>query len=296
MARPGRAPCDGPDVPQRGRMRARAPRSALVSAHDAACLPQRGQQTGGRGPVCHGGARRADRGWERSRRAVVEVPRRGAWPRAGAPPPPGEAATQAEPEDRRVDVATLPRRAPRQRVPPGVTAQGVEGDEATKPARDAGVSRDRQASPTRRRDADGWWRETGPPLTRRGATRQAAGTVAGQGGSRCAALGTRAADAPRPRDPAVVWPPTRPRRGRLVVLRHRPDPAPPRVRALGSPAPARPGPPRLDLDAWRVQRAGRVRDRPPGTGLLAGQARAEAAGAGPGQASRATRPLVRAAA
>ena len=121
IARQFREPCDWPDFPPRVLMTARDPRSDVVSAHDASFLPQRGPQTVGLGHCFNGGARRAERGLERSTLAGVEVTRRCACTLAVAQTPPGEDATQAEQDATRVDCSTQPRRTPRHRLPPGVT-------------------------------------------------------------------------------------------------------------------------------------------------------------------------------
>jgi hypothetical protein len=171
MARPFRAPFAWPNVHPHVRLTALAPRAARVAAPDASCIPTRGEQTCGRGPLCNGGASRAARGLELSARAVVAVTRRGACMLAVAPTPPGAAATQAEPEEPRVDCSTPPRRAPRPRLPPGVTDHGVEGYEAQKTYLADVVSLDLHARTTRRSDADGVVLDTGPHPKRRGARR-----------------------------------------------------------------------------------------------------------------------------
>jgi hypothetical protein len=127
IARQCREPFDGPACHQRVRMTALDPRAALVSAHDAAFISQRGKQTCGLGDFCNGGASRAARGLEISTLAVGEVPRRGALTLAAAPTPPGEDATQAAQEETRGDCYTQPRHAHRQRLPPSRTSHGVDG-------------------------------------------------------------------------------------------------------------------------------------------------------------------------
>jgi hypothetical protein len=121
MARQFREPFDGPDFHQRGLMTALDPCSALVSAHDASCIPQSGQQTFGLGPFGNGCASRAERGLEIAPLAVADVTRRCAFPLAVSQTPPGEAATKAEPEEPRVDCYKQPLREHRHRWPPGVT-------------------------------------------------------------------------------------------------------------------------------------------------------------------------------
>src|SRR4029450_3865303 len=87
IARQFRAPVDWPDFHPRVLMTALDPRSALVSAHDAAFIPKSGQQTVGLGPFFNGCASRAARGLEMSTLAVVEVTRRCAFTLAGAQTP-----------------------------------------------------------------------------------------------------------------------------------------------------------------------------------------------------------------
>ena len=246
-ARPVREPCAWPALPPRGLMPALDPRVARGAAPDASCLPQRGQPTCGRGSFFHGGARRAERGLERSTRAVVEGTRRCAFPRAGAPPPPGEEATQTAPEERRGAVSKPHRQAPRQRWPPSGLSPGVAGSEAPKQESAAGVSLARPARTTRRSAAACGLLDTGPPPTRRGARRQEDGQVHCQPWSRCADLGTLD-DAPhRHLSTAGVWHKTLQRRWRLGVVRTRQAPATPRFLVLGSPGPARPGQKRVAL-------------------------------------------------
>jgi len=136
---------------------------------------------------------------------VVEVTRRGAVTRAGAPTPPGEDVTQAAPDETRGAVSTQPRGAQRQRVPPRVTSHGVDGSDAKKQSMDAVVRLELHAIPTRRSDADCLVLSTGPPPQRRGARRQYDGKVHCHDVSRCEDRGPRA-DAPHlPLSTAVVW-------------------------------------------------------------------------------------------
>ena len=121
IARQFREPFDWPALHQRVLMTALDPRSEVVSAHDASFIPKRGQQTFGRGHFFNGGASRAERGLEISTLAVVDVTRRCALTLAVAQTPPGAKATKAKPEESRVDFYTQQLRAPRQRLPPGVT-------------------------------------------------------------------------------------------------------------------------------------------------------------------------------
>ena len=120
IARQFREPFAWPACPQRVLRTVLAPRSALVSAQAAACLPKRGKPPGSLGPCCNGCASRAERGLEMATRAVVDVTRRCALTRAAGQTPPGEDAPQAAPEDTRVDCSTPPLRAHRQRLPPRI--------------------------------------------------------------------------------------------------------------------------------------------------------------------------------
>jgi DDE superfamily endonuclease len=103
IARQFRTPFDWPDFHQRVLMTALDPLSKLISAHDASFLPKSGKQTFGLGHVFNGCASRAERGLEMSTLAVVDVTRRCAFTLAVSQTPPGEDATQTEPEETRVD-------------------------------------------------------------------------------------------------------------------------------------------------------------------------------------------------
>jgi putative transposase len=277
MARQCREPFDWPAVHQRVLMTGLDPGSAVVSAHDASFIPQSGQQTCGLGHFFTGWASRAERGWESSPRAVVDGTRRYALTRAVAQTPPGGEATQATPEDSRVDFSTQPLRAPRQRLPPRLSSHGVDGYSAKKTSLDEVVSLQRHAIPQLRSDAD--WRclSTGLHPKRRGARRQDDGQVNFEAVSRCADLGTMDDEPPLPLDTAVVWHKTRQRRLRLVVVLNRQAPATPRVSVLGSTASDRHGRKLIALYASRVQIELLFRDSQQFTGLLDWQARAAAA-------------------
>src|SRR5215467_1798846 len=120
IARQFREPFNWPDFHQRVLMTALDPRSELVSAHDASCLPKSGKQTFGLGHFFNGCTSRAERGLEMSTLAVVEVTRRCALPLAVAQTPPGEDAMRAEREESRVDFYTQQLRAQRHRLPPSI--------------------------------------------------------------------------------------------------------------------------------------------------------------------------------
>jgi hypothetical protein len=276
-ARQFREPFDWPNFHQHVLMTALDPRSALVSAHDASFLPKSGEQTFGLGPFFNGCASRADRGLEISALAVVDGTRRCAFTLAVAQTPPGEAATKAEPEESRVDFYTPQLREHRQRLPPGVTYHGVDGDDAKKKYLDEVVSLDLHAITTLRSDADCWFLYTGPHPKRRGARRTYDGKVNFQALSRFEDLGTRAEEPHLHLYPAVGWHKTLQRRLRLVVLLNRNDPAKLRFIVLGSTDPELNGHKRLALYASRCQIAFLFRDSQQFTGLLDCQARAESA-------------------
>jgi hypothetical protein len=277
IARQFRAPVDWPDFHPRVLMTALDPRSALVSAHDAAFIPKSGQQTVGLGHFFNGCASRAARGLEMSTLAVVEVTRRCAFTLAVAQTPPGEDATKAASEATRIDFYTQPLREHRHRLPPGVTYHGVEGYDATKKSLDAVVSLDRHAISTLRSAADGLFLDTGPHPQRRGARRTSDGKVHFQVLSRFEDLGPRAEEPHLHLYTAVVWHKTLQRRLRMVVLRNRKDPAKPRCIVLGSTDPELNGHQLIDLDALRFQIEFLCRDSQQFTGRLDCQARAESA-------------------
>jgi hypothetical protein len=294
IARQFREPFDCPDFHQRVLRMALAPRSELVSAHDASFIPKTGKQTFGLGHFFNGCASRAERGPELAILAVVDVTRRCAFTLADSQMPPGEEATKAEPEEPRVDFSTQQLRAHRHRSPPGVTSHGVEGYYAKKKYLDEVVSLALQALTTRRSDADGLFLYTGPHPKRRGAKRKDDGQVNCQALSRFDDLGARAAEPHLHLYPAVVWHKTLQRRLRLVVLLNRQDPAKPRFIVLGSTDPELTGHKLIELYISRFQSEFLFRDSKQFTGLLDGQARAESAFDFQFHASLATLNLVRA--
>jgi DDE superfamily endonuclease len=295
IARQFRAPFDWPDFHQRVLMTALAPHSELISAHDASFLSKSGKQTFGLGHFFNGCASRAERGLEISTLAVVDVTRRCAFTLASAQTPPGEAATQAEPEETRVDFYKQQLREHRHRLPPGVKYHCVDGYYAKKKYIDEVVSLHRHAITTLRSDADCVFLYTGPHPKRRGARRKYDGKVNFQALHRFEDLGTR------PEQPhvhlytAVVWHKTLQRRLRIVVLLNRKDPAKPRFIVLGSTDPELHGHKLIDLYVARFQIEFLFRDSKQFTGLLDCQARAEAAVDFHFNASLATLNLVRAA-
>ena len=127
IARQFREPFAWPDFHQRVLRTALAPRSELVSAHDASFLPKSGKQTCGLGHFFNGCASRAERGLEISTLAVVDVTRRCALTLAVSQTPPGEEAAQAELEETRVDFYAQQLRAHRQRLPPSIPSHCVDG-------------------------------------------------------------------------------------------------------------------------------------------------------------------------
>ena len=277
IARQFREPFDWPDFHQRVLRTALDPRSELVSAHDASFIPKSGKQTCGLGHFFNGCTSRAERGWEISTLAVVDVTRRCALTLAVAQTPPGEKATKAEPDDTRVDCYTQQLHEHRHRLPPSITYHCVDGYYAQKKYIDAVVSLDLHAITKLRSDADCVFLYTGPHPKRRGARRKYAGKVNFQDLSRFEALGTREDEPHLHLYTAVVWHKTLKRRLRLVVLLNRQDPAKPRFIVLGSTDPELNGHKLIDLYAARFQIEFLFRGSKQFTGLLDGQARAAAA-------------------
>ena len=277
IARQFREPFNWPDFHQRVLMTALDPRSELVSAHDASCLPKSGKQTFGLGHFFNGCTSRAERGLEMSTLAVVEVTRRCALPLAVAQTPPGEDAMRAEREESRVDFYTQQLREHRHRLPPSIKYHCVDGYDAKKKYIDEVISLDLHAITKLRSDADCWFLYTGPHPKRRGARRKSDGKVNFQDLSRFEDLGPRADEPHLHLYTAVVWHKTLKRRLRLVVLLNRKDPAKPRFIVLGSTDPTLNGQKLIDLYAARFQIEFLFRDRQQCTGLLDCQARAASA-------------------
>jgi DDE superfamily endonuclease len=295
IARQFREPFDWPDFHQRVLRAALDPRSELVSAHDASFIPKSGKQTFGLGHFFNGCTSRAERrGLEISTLAVVDVTRRCALTLAVAQTPSGEKATQAEPDDTRVDFYTQQLHEHRHRLPPSITYHCVDGYYAKKKYIAEVVSLDLHAITTLRSDANCVFLYTGPHPKRRGARRKDAGKVNCQDLSRFEALGTRADEPHLHLYTAVVWHKTLKRRLRLVVLLNRKAPAKPRFIVLGSTDPELNGHKLIDLYAARFQIEFLFRDSKQFTGLLDWQARAAAALDFHFNASLATLNLVRA--
>jgi hypothetical protein len=294
IARQFREPFDWPDLHQRVLRTALDSHAALVSAHDASFIPKSGKQTCGLGHFFNGCASRAERGLEISTLAVVDVTRRCALTRAVSQTPPGEDATQAEPDETRVDFSTQQLRAHRHRLPAAVTYHCVDGYYAKKKYIDEVVRLDLHAITRLRSDADGQFLYTGPHPKRRGARRKYDGKVNVQALSRFEDLGTLEEEPHRHLSTAGVWHTTLQRRVRIVVLLNRKDPAKPRFIVLGSTDPELNGHKLGELDAARFQIEFLFRDSKQFTGLLACQARVASAFDFHCNASLATRNLVRA--
>jgi putative transposase len=278
-ARQCRRCVDWPDCHQRVITVALEPCSAVLSAQEASFLPTRGQQTCGLGPCCNGCTSRTERGVEISPLAVVEVTRRCAFTRAGAQTPAGDDATgsQQATEETRGDCYRQQRREPCHRLPPQVPSHGVDGDLAKKQYLHEAVRLDRPPMPKRRGDADGRFRDTGPPPKRRGARRQYDGTVDVHDLRRLEARGTMVEAAPLPLYTAVVWPVTCQRQLRLVVVVNRKAPAKRRSIVLACTDLALDGRQLAELSGARVQLELLGRDSQQFTGLSGCHARAEAA-------------------
>jgi hypothetical protein len=295
IARQFRGLFDWPDFHQRVLMTALAPHSELISAHDASFISKSGKQTFGLGHFFNGCASRAERGLEISTLAVVDVTRRCAFTLASAQTPPGEEATQAEPEETRVDFYKQQLREHRHRLPSRVQYHCVDGYYAKKKYIDEVVSLDLHAITKLRSDADCVFLSTGPHPKRRGARRKYDGKVNFQALHRFEDLGTRPEEPHLHLYTAVVWHKTLQRRLRIVVVLNRKDPAKPRFIVLGSTDPDLNGPKLIDLYVARFQIEFLFRDSKQFTGLLDCQARAEAALDFHFNASLATLNLVRAA-
>jgi hypothetical protein len=110
------------------------PRSALIAAQAAACIPKRGKPTFGLGHCFNGCATRAERGLEISTLAGVAVTRRCAVTRAVSPTPPGAetAPTGQDREETRIDCYKPHLREPRARLPASLTDPWVDGSCAKK--------------------------------------------------------------------------------------------------------------------------------------------------------------------
>jgi hypothetical protein len=294
IARQFRAPFDWPDFHQRVLMTALDPRSELISAHDASFIPKSGKQTFGLGHFFNGCTSRAERGLEMSTLAVVDVTRRCAFTLAVSQTPPGEEATQTEPEETRVDFYKQQLRAHRHRLPSAVTYHCVDGYYAKRKYIAEVVSLNLHAITKLRSDADCWFLYTGPHPKRRGARRKYDGKVNFQALHRFEDLGTRPEAPHLHLYTAVVWHKTLQRRLRLVVLLNRKDPTKPRFIVLGSTDPEVNGHKLLDLYAARFQIEFLFRDSKQFTGLLDCQARAGSAVDFHFNASLATLNLVRA--
>jgi hypothetical protein len=295
IARQFRAPFNWPDLHQRVLLTALDSHSELVSAHDASFLPKSGKQTFGLGHFFNGCASRAERGLEISTLAVVDVTRRCAFTLASAQTPPGEAATQAEPEETRVDFYKQQLREHRHRLPSDITYHCVDGYYAKKKYIDEVVSLRLHAITKLRSDADCVFLYTGPHPKRRGARRKYDGKVNFQALHHFEDLGTRPEEPHLHLYTAVVWHKTLQRRLRIVVLLNRKDPTKPRFIVLGSTDPELNAHKLIDLYAARFQIEFLFRDSKQFTGLLDCQARAAAALDFHFNASLATLNLVRAA-
>jgi hypothetical protein len=275
-------------------MTALDPHSELVSAHDASFIPKSGKQTFGLGHFFNGCASRAERGLEISTLAVVDVTRRCAFTLAVSQTPPGEEATQTEPDETRVDFYKQQLRAHRHRLPSAVIYHCVDGYYAKKKYIDEVVRLDLHAITRLRSDADCLFLYTGPHPKRRGARRKYAGKVNFQDLSHFEDLGPREEEPHLHLYTAVVWHKTLKRRLRLVVLLNRKDPAQPRFIVLGSTDPELNGHKLVELYAARFQIEFLFRDSKQFTGLLDCQARAASALDFHFNASLATLNLVRA--
>jgi len=142
IARQFRAAFDWPDFHQRVLTAALDPCSELISVQDASFIPKSGKQTFGLGHFFNGCASRAERGLEISTLAVVDMTRRCAFTLAVAQTPPGdgEATSQQEEDETRIDFYKPQLRDQRHRLPQRVTHHCVDGYFAKKKSIDEVVA------------------------------------------------------------------------------------------------------------------------------------------------------------
>lgn len=192
IARQFRATFEWPAFHQRVMTGALDPRSELVSAQDASFIPQSGKATFGMGYFFNGCASRAERGLEISTLAVVDVPRRCAFPLAVAQTPPGEKPLKQSPRADETRIAFSKQQLPdhRQRLPASVTYHCVDGYFAKKKYSDEVVDLKLHPITKLRHDANCRFLYTGPHPHRRGRKRKYDGKVNFHDLRRFQALGT----------------------------------------------------------------------------------------------------------
>jgi hypothetical protein len=278
MARQFRATFAWPDFHQRVMTEALDPRAELVSAQEASFIPKSGQHTFGLGPFFNGCASRAERGWEISTVAVVEVTRRCAFTLAGAQTPPGKGKATAQPaEETRIDFSKQHLHDHRHRLPPTVTYPCVDGYFAKKKYLDEVVDLKLHPITTLRHDANCRFLYTGAHPTRRGPKRKYDRQVSFHDRGRFAYLGPREERDPVHLYTALVWHVSLKHKLRAVVLVNRKDPHKPRFMVLASTDLALDGRKLVEFYGARFQIEFLFRDSKQFTGLTDCQARAAAA-------------------
>jgi hypothetical protein len=278
-ARQFRASFAWSDFPQRVLTAARDPRSDLLAAQEASFIPKSGKQTFGLGHFFNGCASRAERGWEISTLAVVEVTHRCAFTLAVAQTPPGAGQGTRQPagDETRMDFYQPHLPDHRHRVPPTVPSQCVDGDFAKKKYLDEVVALQLHPLPTLRHDANCRFLYTGPHPKRRGPKRKYDGKVNFHDLGRFTELGPLEERDQVPLYPALVWPVSLKPKLRGVVLVNRQDPPKPRFLVLAATDLALHGRKVVEFYGARFQLEFLFRDSQPFPGLSDCQARAEAA-------------------
>jgi DDE superfamily endonuclease len=279
IARQGRAAFAWPDFHQRVLTAALDPRSELISAQDASFLPKSGKQTFGLGHFFNGCVNRAERGLEISTLAVVDVTRRCAFTLAVAQTPPGdgEATSERDPDETRVDFYKQQLREQRQRLPERVKYHCVDGYFAKKKYIDTVVELQLHPITKLRHDANCLFLYTGLHPHRRGPRRKYDGKVNFHDLRRFEALGPLEERAHVHLYTALVWHVSLKRKLRMVVLVNRKDPPKPRSIVLASTDLELDGHKLVAFYVARFQIEFLFRDSKQFTGLADCQARAEAA-------------------
>jgi DDE superfamily endonuclease len=279
IARQCRAAFAWPDFHQRVLTAALDPRSELLSAQAASFLPKSGKQTFGLGHFFNGCANRAERGLEISTLAVVAVTRRCAFTLAVAQTPPGdgEATSERDPDETRVDFYKQQLREQRQRLPERVTYHCVDGYFAKKKYIDTVVELQLHPITKLRHDANCLFLYTGLHPHRRGPRRKYDGKVNFHDLRRFEALGPLEERAHVHLYTALVWHVSLKRKLRVVVLVNRKDPPKPRSIVLASTDLELDGHKLVAFYVARFQIEFLFRDGKQFTGLADCQARAEAA-------------------
>jgi hypothetical protein len=279
IARQFRRSFDWPAFHQHVLATAISPLSELLSVQDASFIPKSGKQTFGLGHFFNGCTSRAERGLEISTLAVVDVTRRCAFTLAVAQTPPGdgEAASQQEKEETRIDFYKQQLRAQRHRLPQSIKYHCVDGYFAKKKYIDEVVRLKLHPITKLRCDADCQFLYTGPHPKRRGRKRKYSGKVNFADLGRFNYLGTMKEAEYVHLYTAIVWHVSLKRKLRVVVLVNRKQADKPRYIVLASTDLELDGHKLVELYSARFQIEFLFRDSKQFTGLSDCQARAEAA-------------------